>query len=154
MQAELYPLIRTEVARIQKAEWLSAYAAARANAFSPTNIESAWRGAGLVPLDPLKVLSRIPQPAPPHAPRVSTPEPTMPFNIPSSPIDITVIRNANNEMHRRLSANHTIETSVRRHIDCIAKSQEKLWARTTILESQNKDLKKVIGKRKEQATGV
>jgi len=65
MQAELYPLIRTEIARIQKAEWLSAYAAARANAFSSTNIESAWSGAGLVPLDRLKVLNRIPQPSPP-----------------------------------------------------------------------------------------
>jgi len=69
-------------------------------------------------------------------------------------MDITVIRNANNEMGRRLSVNPTIETPVCRHIDRLAKSHEKLWAWTTVLESQNKDLKKVVGKRKEQATGV
>ena len=78
----------------------------------------------------------------------------MPFDMLSSPMDIMVVRNANNEMRRRLSANPTIETPVRRHIDRLAKSHEKLWARTTVLESQNKDLKKVVGKRKEQATGV
>jgi hypothetical protein len=142
MQAELYPLIRTEVARIQKAEWLSAYAAARANAFSPTNIESAWRGAGLVPLDPLKVLSRIPQ-SPPPPPRASTPDPATPFDIPSSPLDITVVWNANKEMRRQLSSNHTIETPY--VAISTAKSHEMLWAQTTVLESQNKDLKKVVG---------
>ena len=31
---------------------------------------------------------------------------------------------------------------------------EKYWARTSVLECQNKDLKKVVGERKEQANGV
>jgi hypothetical protein len=78
----------------------------------------------------------------------------MPFDIPSSPLDITAVRIANNEMRRRLSTNHTIETPVRRHIDRIAKSQEKLSARTTVLESENKDMNNVLRKRKEQANGV
>ena len=154
MQAELYPLIRTEIARIQKAEWLAAYAVVREKAFLSFNIKSAWSGARLALFDRLQVLSRIPQPSPPPSPRSFTPDPAVLFDMPSSPLDITVVRNANTEMRRQLSSNLTIEIPVRRHIDRLVKSHEKLWARTTVLESQNKDLKKVVSKRKEQANGV
>jgi hypothetical protein len=105
----------------------------------------------LVPFDPFKVLSRIPQPSPSPPPQASTPTSTTPFDMPSSPPDITVFRNSNNQMRRRLSSNHTIETPVRRHIDRLANH---LRARTTVLESQNNDLKKIVGKRQEQANGV
>jgi hypothetical protein len=71
--------------------------------------------------------------------------------MPSSPLDITVVRNANKEMRRQLSSNHTIETPY--VTISTAKSHEMLWAQTTVLESQNKDLK-VVGTRKEQANGV
>ena len=110
MQAELYALIRTEVARIQKVEWLSAYAVARIQAFSSTNIESAWCGAGLLPFDRSKVLNRIPQPSPSPLPRSSTLESATPFDIHSSPLNISAVHNANIEMRRRLSSNQSIET--------------------------------------------
>ena len=55
-------------------------------------------------------------------------------------------------MRQQLSSNHTIETSY--VAISTAKSHEMLWAQTTVLESQNKDSKKVVGRRKEQANGV
>ena len=50
------------------------------------------------------------------------------------------------KMCQQLSSNSTIETPVHHHIGCLTKSYEKLWAQTTVLESQNKDLKKVVSK--------
>ena len=72
----------------------------------------------------------------------------------SSLLDITVVRNANIEMRRQLSSNHTVETPVHRHIDGLLKSHKKPWARTSALESQSKDLKQIVGKRREQLNGV
>ena len=60
MADKLHGIIQTEIARLQKAEWLSAYVRARAWVFSTLNILSAFSGAGLFPFNPQKVLGRIP----------------------------------------------------------------------------------------------
>ena len=61
MAVELQHIIHTEVLRIQKAEWMSAYVRARTRALSSSNIISAFSGAGLFPFSPSKILRRIPE---------------------------------------------------------------------------------------------
>jgi DDE superfamily endonuclease len=56
MAAELQGIITTEVARLQKVEWVSAYARARKKALRKANILSAYVGVGLFPFCPDKVL--------------------------------------------------------------------------------------------------
>ena len=76
----LSPFHEAQLARIQKAEWLEAYVQARESSFSVNNIASAWRGAGLVPLNRKKALRYLPVEAtdnPPALSAVQTP-PTSP----------------------------------------------------------------------------
>ena len=49
-------LIRTGISRLQKVEWVEKYMEARPLAFTKSNIEGAWRGAGLFPYSPQKVM--------------------------------------------------------------------------------------------------
>lgn len=49
ISSELEKIVRSNVAHIQKAEWLVAYVRARVLAFSIVNIHSSWKGAGLFP---------------------------------------------------------------------------------------------------------
>jgi hypothetical protein len=53
-------LFRTGIARVRKSEWVEIYRKARLLAFTTSNIEAAWRGAGLVPWSPRKVTRRLP----------------------------------------------------------------------------------------------
>ena len=56
MSAEIEPLVRTGVNRIQKVEWLTAFVAAHDRALSIQNILSGFRGMGIHPFLPTKVL--------------------------------------------------------------------------------------------------
>lgn len=47
---------RNGVRRLTKAEWVQIYTKARVKALTQQNIFSAWRGAGLIPLNRQKVL--------------------------------------------------------------------------------------------------
>ena len=53
------PLISTELHRILKAEWLSAYVEAHDKAFSRQNIEAGFRGTGIQPFNPEDMLDHI-----------------------------------------------------------------------------------------------
>jgi hypothetical protein len=52
-------LMRCNINHITKLKFLPAFRAAFAQAFTPANIRSAFRGAGLVPLDPAVVIDRL-----------------------------------------------------------------------------------------------
>ena len=49
-------LNEAQLMRIQKSEWMEAYIKAREAAFLNLNIQSAWRGCGLQPFQPQKVI--------------------------------------------------------------------------------------------------
>ena len=57
MAAEIEPLIRLGVARIQKVEWLAAFVIAHEKALRPENILSGFCGTGIHPFEPTKVLN-------------------------------------------------------------------------------------------------
>ncbi|KAF7575414.1 hypothetical protein PtrM4_070380 [Pyrenophora tritici-repentis] len=56
---EVESLIRHHINHITKLEFLPAFKAAFDRAFTPANIQSSFRGAGLVPLQPDAVLSKL-----------------------------------------------------------------------------------------------
>ncbi|RAQ98564.1 putative transposase [Stemphylium lycopersici] len=56
---EVESLIRHHINHITKLEFLPAFKAAFDRSFTPANICSAFRGAGLIPLDPDAVLSKL-----------------------------------------------------------------------------------------------
>jgi len=77
---EIAPLISTGVSRILKVEWLAAFIQAHARVFNSDNLTGGFRGAGIFPLDPTKVLGRA-------APRSPTLEPETRETTP--PVDDT-----------------------------------------------------------------
>ena len=55
MKNQLDRVIRTQIHTIRRHEFIESYYNARNIAFTKSNIESAWRGAGLFPFFPSKV---------------------------------------------------------------------------------------------------
>jgi hypothetical protein len=95
--SELYPFMRTGVARIQKVEWLTAFVAAHERALSTKNIFSGFRGTGIHPFLPTKVLHRVASsPSPQEESRPSTPNPeSTPFNeavLTDSPVNFNAVK--------------------------------------------------------------
>ena len=62
ISAKIDPLIRMGIPRIQKVEWLTAFVAAHNQAVCYRNILSGFRGTGIYPFSPNKVLNRIDSP--------------------------------------------------------------------------------------------
>jgi len=95
-------IFRTQVSRIEKAEWLTAFIKARPMAFTPKNIASGWSGTGLRPFNPRIVLSQVPRPPLVEPPPLrSTPEFETPFlnpDLTSSPIDTPALALAYTEI--------------------------------------------------------
>ena len=66
---EIEGFMKAHVNHITKAEFLIAFQAAFAKVFTPENVKAGFSGAGLLPLDPEKVLSKLDV-------KLSTPSPT------------------------------------------------------------------------------
>jgi hypothetical protein len=96
MAAELEPLVRSGISRIQKVEWLTAFVGAHDKAFSIKNILDGFRGTGIHPFLPTKVLRRItssPSPQPQSPPSIPS-NPVIPFNeavLTDSPVDFNAV---------------------------------------------------------------
>ena len=48
---------RAGIQRIQRAEWVELLTRIREKALTPQNIQSGWKGAGLIPFNPRRVLN-------------------------------------------------------------------------------------------------
>jgi len=59
LTSALSHLNEAQLAQIHKQEWLNGYIQAQQQAITCQNIKSAWQGAGLVPLQPQKVIWEI-----------------------------------------------------------------------------------------------
>ena len=59
MASAIEPLISTELHRILKAEWLSAYVETYDNAFSIQNVRAGFHGTGILPFESAKVINRV-----------------------------------------------------------------------------------------------
>jgi DDE superfamily endonuclease len=59
MASAIEPLVSTELHRILKAEWLSAFVKTHDCAFSIQNIQSGFHAIGIMPFNPSKVINRM-----------------------------------------------------------------------------------------------
>ena len=151
-------LIRTGITQLQKVEWVEKYMEARPLAFIKSNIEGAWRGAGLFPYSSQKVLRKLPDP--PTPPRPSTPLNTVipslitPFqNINSSPPDALNLRSANSLLNQLLNQGLPLNTPARTYVRRLANTVEVFQADLAITRTQYQELKIVATKWVERATG-
>ena len=158
MSAEIGPLIRTGVTRIQKVEWLTAFVAAHDKAVSPKNIHGGFRGTGIHPFLPTKVLRRLassPLPQPSNQPP-TPPNPTTPFNaavLTSSPIDFNAVHQANLAINTLLESGNPIPSPAKNYVNCLTRSVMRLHTRNILIEKENEDQKAVLGARKRRLSG-
>jgi len=152
------PLVSTELHRILKAEWLSAFVEAHDGAFSNQNIRSGFRGTGIWPFNPSKVINRIePRVQDSIVARGSTPtELTTPYResvLTSSPINTEEVRLANAALLSEISAGGCLSTPARNYAACVVRRSERANVRNMIIEEQHERLKAAVTKRKAFQSG-
>jgi DDE superfamily endonuclease/Tc5 transposase DNA-binding domain/helix-turn-helix, Psq domain len=155
MASELYPLMRTGVARIQKVEWLTAFVAAHERALSAKNIRSGFRGTGIHPFLPTKVLRRVAS-SPQQESRPSTPNPLTPFNetvLTDSPVDFNAVKQANDALNTLIESGESLPSPAKKYVGHCTRSILRLHARNTILEQENADQKAILQARKRNLSG-
>jgi hypothetical protein len=153
MSSQLSRLYTTEISRLQKVEWLEHYIKARAITITSRNILAGWRGAGLFPTNPYRVLRSL-------SDNLSTPlhlNPSEDASTPSllvnsSPPDAEVLCAANSAFNAALQ-DAALSTPIRKHGKRLSGIAEHLHADNSILRRENTELKSVISKRKERMSG-
>jgi DDE superfamily endonuclease/Tc5 transposase DNA-binding domain len=154
MSGEIYQFVSTGVHRIQKVEWFRHYIKAREIAFTPLNIQSGWRGAGLFPKDPQKVFRHLP-PSPPAISQYSVlpTSPTKLFtNLPitDSPMGADVLRLTNSALNQYLAMEKPVPSPVRRFIKSLTRTSEVLAAEVTLITQECEEVKRVLHARKQR----
>src|SRR5579862_2418217 len=120
MASAIKSLISTELHRILKAEWLSAYIEAHDKAFIIQNIRAGFRGTGIQPFNQWKVLNRV-QPISQKfiVIRGSTPiDVTTPFKdsvLTSSPLNTEDAHSANAALLNQLTTGGSFSTPARNY---------------------------------------
>jgi hypothetical protein len=158
LAAKLDPVIRTGIANVQKWEWLAAFEQAHDQVFNKENIQGGFRGTGIYPYNPDKVINRVSLPATP-APQIRpiTPQPAnTPFNdnvITSSPTNMETVQFANYSLNNYMAANTSIPTPVRKYVKSVTRNNERLYARNSILEKEKKEISDTLTARRTQNSG-
>ena len=162
MSAELDKIMRYGISNIKKFEWADAYRLARPKAMTETNIKSAFRTAGLVPLNRRKVLNQMPEfneadvdsdkeindaPAPVKA---------HPFaEIPSTPsrINSALLHRANSVLIANIEGG-VFDTPTRKFIPKLIAVAEYNSAQVVVSNHQIEAMDRILTKRREHATGI
>jgi hypothetical protein len=150
MAAQLSRLFAAEISKLQKVEWVEKYIPARAKGITVSNIQGGWRGTGLFPLNPHRVLRTISDSA--------TPPPSQQENsitsylISSSPPDAITLRTTNEVFNEALQ-DSALPSPVRNHGRRLSGIAEYLQADNVVLRKENGELKGFLNKRMERQSG-
>lgn len=134
-------MMRASITHITKEDFLPAIFAAHQAAMTSDNIRGGFRGAGLVPLDPEKVISQLDV-------RLKTPTPSNPrpgsahtwvSKTPNNPTEAfsqsTLIKN------RIARHQNSSPTEILRAVDIFAKGTSKIMHQLALLKSENQSLR-------------
>jgi DDE superfamily endonuclease/Tc5 transposase DNA-binding domain/helix-turn-helix, Psq domain len=151
MAKALQPLISTGIARLQKVEWLTAFVTAHNQAFSALNIFGGFRGTGIHPFEPEKVLNRIPSSAPTTVNRASPPHiSTTPFNeavLTNSPANFNAVQYANAALVELAQSKQPLSSPAKNYVGYLTQCYERSHSENRILHCENERLKASMGRR-------
>jgi DDE superfamily endonuclease len=162
MTAELDKIMRYGISNIKKFEWADAYRLARPKAMTETNIKSAFRTAGLVPLNRRKVLVRMPEFSEADVDSdnkindAPTPVEAHPFaEIPSTPSRITpdLLNRANAALIANIEGG-IFDTPTRKFIPQLVAVAEYNSAQVVVSNHQIEAKDRILTKRREHTTGI
>ncbi|RAL61535.1 hypothetical protein DID88_009574 [Monilinia fructigena] len=118
--------------------------------------ETGWRGAGLVPFAPRKVLDSLPfnSSQQPSTPQMRTSNQDLDLSIlRSSPPDGTELRQANQTFNKALADNDSLASPTRRYAKRMTRLVESQNAEIALLRKQLADAQEVIETRKKRTKG-
>src|SRR2546423_905252 len=126
------PILSTQVVRLQKVEWLSAFVRAHTAVFNARNIHGGFCGTGIYPFLPSKVLNRVAPMAVPTTPISAIPStpksiltPFVAHILTSSPLnDIYAMRTANIAVRELMTTSTSIPTPARKYISGLTTKYE------------------------------
>lgn len=147
---------RLSAQRIPRQEWVQMFARARKKAVIMDNILSGWRGAGLFPSDPDKVLKQLPEPGLQVAlkPRTPTGQGDLDFSLlKSSPPDGTELRESNVLLNAVLAEVPGLPSQAKRYVDRVTRMAETQNAELAILRKQLEEKDEVLQSRKKRTRG-
>jgi hypothetical protein len=150
------PLHEARLTRIQKAEWLEAYSQARDMSINAQNIASAWRGAGLMPLNRKKALRYLTNEPEDEISNIET-TPITPtkevyervFLTSSSP-ELGTLERACAELQKEALV---LKTPTRSFIQKLAARQQAESARRILHEHETTALRSLLNKRRDVKNG-
>jgi hypothetical protein len=119
----------------------------RLKALTASNIKAGWKGAGLVPLCPRKVLDILPlKPLQlPSTPQISSATQDLDlYVIKSSPPDGTELRQATIVFNSALASNNSPASLTRRYANRITRLIESQNAEITLLRKELKNCKELL----------
>lgn len=167
MSTELSRITRYGINNVKKFEWADAYRIARPKAMTTANITSAFRAAGLIPLNRHKVLARMGEPndnssdlenelpAPSPTPPPPPPPPPHPFNlVPNTPsrMNAATVLHASKVLITNIEA-RILDTPTRTFIPKLVSFAEYNCAQLTVANHENQAKENILKKRREVATG-
>ncbi len=148
---EIEDMICAHIIHITKDDFFPAFHAAFKSAMTESNIQGGFRGAGLVPFDPEKVIStldlKLKTPTPPNS-RPSTAQPWVsqtPNNVTEASSQSTFIKN------RIARHQNSSPTSIYEAVDHITKGASKFMHQLALLKAENQNLRQaneVLSKRR------
>jgi hypothetical protein len=147
---------RLSTQRISRLEWMEIFIRARAKAVKLDNILGGWRGAGLVPNNPQKILD--------HLPRHTTQVTSLPITPPegrdlnfsllhSSPPDGTELRESNVLLDSVLARTPGLPSPAKRYVARVTRMTETLAAENTLLRRQCQGQEELLKARKRHKRG-
>ena len=137
-RAQVEQTCRAGVNNIGKPHFTYLYDRARAEAFTPRNIRSAWSRSGLFPFDPSRVLRDI-QMSRPEA-QITVPighNPTVPFNLSHTPSTSDHFALLRKEVEKDI---RNLDSIYKHRLQILGRAAEQVFAERTLLLEENRIL--------------
>ena len=136
--------------------WVEMYIRARTKALSSENLKAGWKGAGLIPLDPNKILDKLPKRTDSTLTQPETPRNEVNLDLSllnSSPPDGTQLREANKLLVSALEETAGLSDSVRRYTARLTTMAESTHAELITARKELESVKKILNTRKKRRKG-
>jgi hypothetical protein len=150
---EIEHLIRCSITHISKTEFFPAFYAAFQATFTESNIQGAFRGAGLYPLDPETVISKLDVQLRTPTPPEEGPQPSTLWT-PKTPKTATDAKAQSEYLTRRIRRHHSSSPeSIIEALNCFSRGAEAVMHKVTLLVAENKELRQaneILSRRRRQ----
>jgi hypothetical protein len=143
--------------RVQKREWVEEFIRARERSFTPKNVKSAFRTAGLWPFLPQTALRRLRKSTPDTTERPTTPTGDENLDISlllSSPPDDTTLQNANNAFNTLLEGVEGLHPAAKAYAKRMTLDHEFRCTQSTIARGELKRQQVLLRVKKIRKTGI